>query len=284
MKKTLILFSFLSLCAQATMIQWFCDPTSLNLTEDGEVLNQSFRFELGVFANGFVPTSDNIDQWSENWVAAQRVTYHEGNQWFTSVYHVTENEAPFTVNAHAYVWGFSGGPDEGEWALFRGMSWRWPRASFNPSPRIWNAREANEVIMGSIGKDGELIRSARVHGKVPPTTTWAQWLAEEALEPSPEALLEYATGSENPTMNLSRNADGSMALSVPRRADRPADFLIEYSDDLYDLQGWKPAGSLARLVQETPTGLRFQPDFSEVDMNRIFFRFRVFPPEGQDTP
>lgn len=275
MKKLLCLLFFAALCARATMIQWFVDPRSENFTEEGADLDQSFRFELGVFANGFVPTEENIDQWSENWVAAQRATYHEGNRWFTSVYHVTENTAPFTVNTPAYVWGFSGGPDEGEWVLFRGASWRWPRASFNPNPRVWNAREATEVIMGSVGVHGEVIRTARVRGKVPPITTWLQWLEENNQSAEAASVMEYATGSPYAALGMVRNENGDFELIVPRRADRPANFQIEVTEDLAN-PDWRPAGELTELVRQDHTRLVFgKGPLKDLEPGQLFFRFKV---------
>ncbi len=271
--------------ASATMIQWYSAPNQDNTTETGVPMDESFRFELGVFKDGFVPTAENIAEWSAHWVAAQRVMYHAENNWFTGALTVEDNAAPFSSGTQAWIWGFTGDPAEGEWILFRRHNWRWPSSNANrPIPLIWDTAQANEILIGDVNAGGtQLMRAGKIRNVVPPTTTWAQWLAEEALEPGPAALMEYATGSADASMKMGRNADGTLALTVPRRADRPADFLIEVSESLSNPE-WKPAGPLARLVQESPTGLFFQSDFEDVTSPRLFFRFRVFPSVDDVTP
>lgn len=265
----------------ATTIHWFCAPKGQHVMDNQAPMDAGFRFELGVFRNGFVPTTDNQAVWADHWVAAQRVVYHAGNQWFTAVHEVEDNADAFAVGTNAYIWGFHGGPEDGEWILFRKSSWRWPRANPGfPIAREWYAAEADEVLIGDVGGVASYhLRSRRVQNLTPPTTTWQQWLTETDAEPGPERILEYATGSEHPRLTMTRDEKGQVLLHVPKRADRPANLWLEVSEDLVS---WKPLSGQAALLQQTPTGLIFARDFlggeDTPEENLLFFRFKVALP------
>ncbi len=272
--KALIALLFLLQCASASMIQWYSAPRAENVTEDGTPLHAGFHFEIGVFRNGFVPTADNIAEWSSHWVAAQRVGYHEGNRWFTGVVNVTDNQAPFTQGAQAWIWGFSGDPEEGEWILFRRNTWNWPRANATrPTPLIWDTAQANQILIGDIGTGAAtLMRAGRVQDVVPPTTTWAQWLKDTGNSPGPASLLEYATGSAESRLTLQSDGNG-FSIHTPRRTDRPANIRLQVSTDLVH---WHPAPAALELFEESSTRLVFRKNqTSAVDDRILFFRSEI---------
>lgn len=268
-----------TLSASAATIQWFCDPHSWNVDSAYAEMDTGYRFELGVFSAGFVPTAENKAEWAEHWHPAQRLVYHEGNRWFTGVHVVRENAAPFLANTPAWIWGFAGDPEAGEWILFRRSNWRWPRANpLHPVPLQWNTAQADQVVAGSLREtDNLLMRSATVAGVTPPRTTWAQFLAEEGLAPGQEALIRFATGSERPEVAVRRDAEGRWEISVPRRADRFAPLLLEVSDNLLD---WQPAEAAHfEIVRETPSGLVLRrPSSGSTNEAALFFRLAVSAP------
>ena len=275
------LFLLTVLRLDATTIHWFTAPGGRHVTEDREPMDETYRFELGVFRDGFTPTPENTSEWSAHWVAAQRVIYHPGNHWFTAVHEVEDNEGAFASGTPAYIWGFTGTPEAGEWILFRNSGWRWPRATPGfPIAREWSAADADEILMGEAGGTSpDLMRSGRVQDAVPPVTAWEQWLAENNRAAGPEAVLAYATGSDRPQLALTQGEGGQILLEVPRRADHQANVWLEVSEDLVT---WRPKAGEARFLRETPTGLIFsRSDLEEGDADAapvLFFRFRAALP------
>lgn len=240
--------------AESRTIRWFSDPLQTNLTSSNVPLDGDFRFEIGVFTNGFVPTSGNTMTWAANWVPAQRVLYGAANQFFSGDYKVNSNAAPFTVGAKAYVWGF-GGRSGNEWILFSAPTWTWPQSNLtDPNALSWTVAAATQVIVGSTNASGSpyLMRTASVIG-APPSTSWAQWRSEmldgvvlNGANDDPDRdgvsnALEFAFGTlpmvaDAPSTAVSSLTDVSgqkyLQLSVPRRIDRTATILVQISSDL----------------------------------------------------
>lgn len=283
--------------AFATLIDWYCVPHSGNMTVAGEPMGGEFRFELGVFRDGFTPTANNMGEWAENWLPAQRALYHEENQWFTHRYRVESNEDGFSAGKEAWMWGFAGGPANGEWILFRGDSWRWPRAGgTSPLPLNWRASDATRFLIGGATGGGGLQAEA-VEGGLPPTTSWAQWreevLGERANREGDDLnengvpdLIEFVMGTEGAeTFLASRlevrrvNEQGTthLELVIPRRADRPALFELEISPDL---ENWMPAASVVTLHREDPHELVYRDIAGTSDLEGAWFwRYKIRPQE-----
>ena len=76
-------------------------------------MGPDFRFELGVFRDGFTPTAENLSEWAENWLPAQRALYNAENQGFTTRLHVESNDTGCSIGKQAWIWGFAGGPGRG---------------------------------------------------------------------------------------------------------------------------------------------------------------------------
>ncbi|MGJ8642905.1 MAG: hypothetical protein ACSHX9_05815 [Luteolibacter sp.] len=239
-----------------TQIDWFCEQNATNFAANGtSAMDGSFRFELGVFTGSFVPTTENISEWSANWNGAQRTSYLEGIKRFTSSLSVASTAAPFTAGKAVYVWGFKGDPVAGEWILFRAASWTWPSVVTGPpSFLLWDAKDATTVI-GTINSTGSpfLMQAAAVVNALPPVTTFAQWQTDELsgetlIEAHQDAdgdgtanILEFIFGTSPKIANssplasanlLSLSNEQYLQLVIPRRADRPANLAVEVSDNL----------------------------------------------------
>ncbi|RYD81838.1 MAG: hypothetical protein EOP84_10350, partial [Verrucomicrobiaceae bacterium] len=158
-------------------INWYSPRSQTNLTASGAVMDGSFQFQLGAFANGFVPTISNCADWSANWSPAATTPYVPTSniRAFDAVFSLTGNAAPFVVGAKAYIWGRASGSASHEWILFRASTWTWPSATpSGPTFQIpWGADEANEVILGSVNPSGSpfFMRSVAVR-------TYQQWKTE----------------------------------------------------------------------------------------------------------
>jgi hypothetical protein len=233
----------------AETVSWFSDPDATNLDSTGAPMDAGFQFQLGAFTGSFVPTASNAAEWSARWVAAETTGYNAATGLYDAQFTLEDNAAPFTVNGKAWIWGFRNTPAGSEWILFRGSAWKWPAANpFNPPLIQWNAKDANEVVLGTIHSSGSpfLMQSAAVIG-------YEQWaailLAGETLDgPDEDAdrdgipnLLEFvfATpplgGGPRPALTTSWFESGGqryLQLAVPRRRDRLALFSVEVSENL----------------------------------------------------
>ncbi|MCW1885554.1 hypothetical protein OKA04_12515 [Luteolibacter flavescens] len=276
----------------ARTIQWFSDAQNVNVDSGGAPMDGGYRFELGVFAAGFTPTTANTAQWAANWSAAQRLIYNPVTQRFTGQYTVTSNVAPFTVGANAWVWGF-GGRAGNEWLLFRAPSWTWPAPdSTNPSALSWNAKNATQVVAGSIQSSGSpsLMRTVAVTNGAAPSTTYARWRDEElngvvlgGAEDDADGdgipnVMEFVFGTRPmtpdtlPPVTTSLGAGGVIQLSIPRRLDRLANLSIQSSPNL---QTWGSASAEATLVSNGSAA--WVVSFPISSSGRRFFRVVATP-------
>ena len=252
--KALVAMSLVAaVAAEASTINWASSLNRTNVTSTGGIMDGTFRFELGVFKGGFVPTRENTDQWLANWVPAQRTAYNANTRWFTTNHVVTTNVSPFTVGAKGYVWGFGEGGTGGEWILFRATNWTWPAPNpESPVVTSWTAKSANSVIVGDVQNTGAYhMRTDAVNNAPAPAVTWDEWRsAELAAAASPNGapadlnangvqdVLDYALQrgvNPNPGSWMRwHNADGKrhLEIRIPRRRDRPATFVVEVSTDL----------------------------------------------------
>ncbi len=259
---------------EGSTINYASSLNRTNLTSSGEVMGCSFKFELGVFKPGFVPTATNTSQWLASWVSARRTCYNATNRWFTASYTVTNNPPPFMVGSAGYVWGFSGCETAGEWILFRCTNWTWPAP--NPeSPLLlyWTAKGATTVVLGEIQNSGAFhMKSAAVTGALAPTVSWDEWRATELTVSGNGTqrdlnangvtdVLEYALhrgANPNPGAWLEWHDTGAeryLELRIPRRRDRQATFIVEVSDDLVT---WKSGSSVTEVVEDTADALVVQ--------------------------
>ncbi len=263
-------------------------------------MDNRFRFELGVFADGFVPTAANTSEWTAHWVAAQRVVYNASEKIFAGQLTVTSNATPFTLNAKAYIWGFAGDIASNQWILFRKSTWNWPEPNpLDPFGLAWYAPESNEVILGSIHGSGSpyLMKAASVTDSYSPVTTWAQWLQEElsgqplngtADDPDHDGvsnLFEYLFGTppqvpgtvSHASLLLSQLAGEShLQFVIPRRGDHPASLLVEVSSDLVN---WESGPLVTDILQATPSMLVVRDRTSlGAEHPRRFMRLRATLP------
>lgn len=273
----LIIFSLFcaTLDAQPT-ITWNSSPNSTNLQSNGSAMDSGFRFELGVFTDTFHPTGDNVANWAASWNSAERTQYNSVSNTFNASTVPATNQAPFTINKPVYIWGFRGDALNGEWILFRAMSWTWPDAfpSTPTRPLQWHTAEAT-AILGSINSNKVpfLMKSAAVTQAMPPSTSWTQWQQENLRDvaangpnddpdqDSAANLIEFAFGSSPlesgsiPGSTLSRVAVGGqtyLQLRVPRRVDHLVGLTVEVSSDL---QTWQSGEAHSVVVENSLAAL-----------------------------
>ena len=288
--------------SMANRINFYSTPDQPGYGSDGRPLDENTSFELGVFANGFVPSATNTALWAANWVPAQRAKFSSAKNFFTAVCQVTNNAAPFIAGAPAYVWGFNGSEAQGQWILYRSTNWTWPVADDTaPSTTFWSAKDANVVVVGSLPANaaGVSVRPVTVANSLPPATKYNQWkfdtLGGSALgNPTDDAdgdgvanLVEFIRGT-SPTSAADRPSgpgeqpqvsvvDGKnyLEVRVPRRRDRPVVFTPEVSGDLTN---WASGTNHTRVVSETAEALTVRDAVPIGDAgNARFLRVKVSP-------
>ncbi len=260
-------------------------------------MDAAFHFELGVFKEEFVPTTDNKELWARNWVAAQRTAYITGSKSFSSQFTLENNDTPFTSWKNAYVWGFRGDASGGEWILFREESWSWPiytSGNLDPTLLNWNAANATPIV-GTIHPTGTLflMQSAAVTNAAPPTTTWEQWQADslsdepfDGPDDDPDKdgvsnLLEFIFDTPPktagpPTQTPVTLVDGHLRIAIPRRIDHKATLVVEVSSDLAN---WNSGTDETEVVSDGLTTLvvRDKTPFAP-SLTRRFMRLRASLP------
>lgn len=266
---------------KAERIHWYGPTYKTNLTSTGEVIDHTMVFELGLFKDGFVPTADNVAEWSTYWLAAQRANYSPDGGFFTGKFVVDQKDSPFTGGKPAYIWGFRGGVEAGEWILFRKDTWKWPvlaadqaAEARNPLSALeWNAAQATAIV-GTIQSASEpfLMKTALISNAVAPKTSWSEWaqmhmsgeprngLNQDADGDGVSNLLEYVFGSlpnkanQPPVMPMELVTVGSeqfMQVTIPRRSDHTANLSVEVSSDLMN---WTSGGNSTMTISDSPAG------------------------------
>lgn len=301
----LLLLAGFSIPAEAMRINYYSSPRVSAYGSDGQPLDENTSFELGVFANGFVPSATNTAQWSANWVPAERTKFTTKFNWFNSVFNVTNNAAPFTAGTPAYVWGFNGSENAGQWILFRSTNWTWPTADgTSPQPLFWSAKDANVVVVGALAPAQDKaasLRPVRISNSLPPLTKWAQFKAENMpgvslANPGDDAdgdgvsnIIEFMNGTSptsaadrpaNPGTQTQISAAGGksyLEIRVPRRRDRPVNFTPEISSNLSTWSGSNAATEVTNAPDvATAATLRDRTPIGEGGTQR-FMRVKVTP-------
>ncbi len=133
------------LCEAQTLI-WGSRVFDDLMDSKGQVLDHTFIFELGAFADDFSPDSSNVADWSNNWRIFDAAAYNGLEDpddgiygYFTGVAQMLDDgtsASPFASplfgfsGLEAYIWvRNSDDPVPGsEWFLFRASDWLYPEA------------------------------------------------------------------------------------------------------------------------------------------------------------
>lgn len=247
-------------------ISWYSPVPQSNLTSANQEMDGAFQFQLGVFANGFVPTAANIAEWAKNWVSAQSTVYNPTTKVFDGLFVVKSNASPFKKGAKAYIWHRISNSTQDEWILFRHSDWTWPGTdNLTPFPLVWNTAEANEVIIGEVNPAGNpfLMKSEAVVSY----TQWqnAQLAGSSQKAPGDDAdhdgvsnLMEFVFGTPpgqasappaTPTTLVGINGQNYLQIEVPRLQNRLVKTSVEVSSDLVN---WSSGDASLVNVADTP--------------------------------
>jgi len=167
--------------ATASTITWTSNFNDLLFQSNGQPLDASFFFEIGVFTPGFTPTTANMPQWEANWLVFDRAFDPDANGWnATDQFFVgTADHTPgggstspdadplsvFPQNSTAYLWVYNSKAitSASEWALVTdgtntgdvANDWLFPDPANTAGFYEWWLADANDVIFGGVnGAEG----------------------------------------------------------------------------------------------------------------------------------
>lgn len=147
-----------SMHASGVTINWGSPVVSQFVNSEGQALDSSYKVELGVFVNSFVPTSENTAEWSANWRTFSAGAFNLQNGYFTGTADLKGDGSSSDVLAdigvnysdlEAYVWVFNSDTMQvgSEWFLGRSDSWVLPSASpgccDGRTPLNWSTSDLN---------------------------------------------------------------------------------------------------------------------------------------------
>lgn len=284
--------------ASATDINWNSTIGANNDTSAGvgSPMGGDFVFELGAFANDFVPTAANTASWAANWVALDRDAYNPVSKFFASKATLASNDLPFHFSKKAYIWGYNS-QSPAEWILVTNNLWSWPFAGDGIQPPVtWSiGAGGTTAIIGQINGSGFQMRSASASGGSNPNVNpdaWRQQHFTTAERANPAVagwqadadgdgasnLFELAAGSDprkgvsRPTVSIERITAGSGASYLQTRLLRPHPAALTYGAEMStDLAGWSSAG--ISVVADTPGEIVFRcvPGTTPRTFMRLFF-------------
>lgn len=164
--------------AFAGQINWSLPFRAGHQFSNLQPMSEGTRFQLGVFASGFVPTSSNTSSWIANWRSRAEISYNTTFGGFGATLIVEENPAPFTVGAQMYVWGYRPiSSSQSEWILLMDAMWVMPSSDPFSFPDTWNVANASTVILGSVDATTHAVKTASVATSATPAFLYAEWLS-----------------------------------------------------------------------------------------------------------
>ena len=169
--------------SSARTVGWSNEAFDPLYDSSGNALDSSFRFEVGAFVTGFMPTASNMADWAANWrvfdlafhdTAAANPADGGWNVAFSffagSANHLTNGTSDsiyasaghsFAQNTQAYLWVYNSKDFAftSEWALVADLSatgntadrWLFPNPADQISPSlIWALSDADTAIIGGL--------------------------------------------------------------------------------------------------------------------------------------
>lgn len=156
-------------------IEWGSEVFSQIVDSKGAALDNTYVFEVGIFASPFTPDEFNTESWYANWYAFDRAAYSASKGYFTSTVQMTDDgtsssqylspSAPSFEGLDAYIWARNSTTPSPttEWFLVKSPEWVFPTATpgccDNGIPVQWSIGDltaSDTPVWGSqMGKDGK---------------------------------------------------------------------------------------------------------------------------------
>ena len=257
----------------ATDVNWSSPFFQTNLDSEGNELSSEWTFFLGYFEADFVPTSENTEDWSRNWITVDATAYLDESDRFVRVF----ESGGDAVGENAFVWGLNRQDTNNEWILLSNRSWVFPGSGGFGFPVTWSTNDASVVVVGELNQNDTHMQTAQVAGE-PPVLDYFQWLqfqftdaeilagdiVEGGDDPDGDGftnLLEFALGTSprnatsQPILESSFGADGRHVVTVARARQTSAILVPEVSGNLVD---WDKGEPFISILHDLPVFLVFR--------------------------
>lgn len=200
MKKSIFLLGALLTGAMPLMaaqtLNWASPVFSQIVDSQGEALDASFTFELGVFTPGFTPEETNLADWASNWLALDQADYNPSIGYFTASLFLPDvpQYAELFAEKQAYLWVRNGTTIGGgtEWFLASASNWTLPEAFTgccgNDIPLEWSVTDLGTTTPDYGTQNGE-----EGPGEIVQSGVFSLQTATVIPEPGPIALIAMAT-------------------------------------------------------------------------------------------
>ncbi|MEZ5327545.1 MAG: hypothetical protein R3F19_21045 [Verrucomicrobiales bacterium] len=282
--------------ANGGQVVWSSERMATNLTSTNSPLGDDFRFELGGFANGFVPTTANVASWRSNWITVGAADYNSQLGFFAAS---TSVDSAAAFDSAAYIWGFNRelSTAGAEWVLLTNPEWMLPSAGTTIAPpRQWSTGTATVAVLGNVNaQPGIHLQTAAVAGQAVGSASATAWLASYGLSEASDSqiweadsdndgvsnLLEYATGT-HPLVasSFSREsvyiASYGDSQSITLTFDKNPDAMVHYQIELSsDLNQWTSGDDFVEVVSDAPDRMTVRDMLPLTANESRFFRLNV---------
>ncbi len=277
-------------------VDWSSSAFSTHLTSAGVPLDDSFRFELGAFVDGFTPTAANTADWAAHWRVAQRTAYNSETQLFAASHVVETNASPFGMTEQGYIWGLSIN-HPAEWVLLTNPEWTWPMAGGANPPESWTVRSSTISVVGTVDRSGEpfflqtqavdpaneipWIRGSAWRSERFTETQLGDGTADWAADPDGDGksnLTEMALDSDplvadEPLASLVRvSSRNTLEMTVSKIPRHLLDYFVEVSGDLVT---WRRDDAAVEVIVDSAAQLVVRDRTPLTGVQRRFIRLTV---------
>lgn len=146
---------------------------------DGSAWTSETTIQLGKFADGFLPTTANVNDWFSHWLSTPAASgYYDpsGPEWSAALDLV--DNAVFNAGDQFYLWVFDSSlSPTGELALFTDASWLGAlNSSEDYTSYSFDFTRNTEALWGSVDLSSGLAYTAPLQTRpVPDLTSWEAW-------------------------------------------------------------------------------------------------------------
>jgi hypothetical protein len=282
--------------ANGGQVVWSSERMATNITSTNAQLGVDFRFELGGFAGGFVPTAANVASWRANWTTVGVADYNSQVGFFAAS---TSVDSAAAFDGAAFIWGFNreSATAGAEWVLLTNPQWLLPSAGTTIAPpQQWSTGTATVAVLGNVNaRPGVHLQTAAVTGQTIGNESATAWLASYGLNEAGDSqiweadsdndgvsnLLEYATGTHplvatsfsRESVYISTYGDtNSITLTFDKNPEAMVHYQIELSSDLNQ---WVPGDDAVEVVSDTSDRMTVRDTLPLTGTGSRFFRLNV---------